>query len=367
MEKTNLILIILNEENLFYYLGSKRDYIKSENFEEFLEEHFQDIKDIYIFLSDNNIFIDKFEINVSKSSEAKSAAINMLLINNVKNNSEITYKKVFLEKESNKFIATVFYTYLNLEFIFENLRKKNLEKNLQGIFPLFQLFYDKKDFCYSLKDKYYTIIENQNNIAIYGKLTEDKLSKYNVKTVDINELGNYFQDLKVRNDLNFIDLGKYEVFEKFFIPAIVFILIINIALLGFLKIKNSKLEKKLDKIKNQVNIEIKSLQPYQEAYNKNEQLKRILLNVEKFKNASFPFNELVKNLSLHKRIWIRQITLNYNRLTIYGKAESAYKVVEDLKKLSFLENIKISSKIIRDNNGFERFTIRANFKNAFKN
>ncbi len=368
MEKANLILIILDEEKVFYYFGSKRDFIKSEDIEEFIGENSQFIKNIYIFIADNNIFSDRFEINVSKASEARSAAINMLLINNVKNNSEITYKKVILTKSEDKFIATVFYTYVNIEFILEPLKKSGIDKKLEGIFPLFQIFYNREDFCYYLKDRYYTIIKDKYQVATFKKLDEEKLSLYNVKTFDINELGNLFQDLKNKNELNFIDFGRYEIFEKFFVPALVLIIVINIALIGFFKIHQNKLNKKLGKLKEQVNIEIKSLQPYQEAYDKNEEIKKILLKIDEFKNSSFPFNKLVENLAKQKKIWIRQINLNYSQmLMIYGKADSAYKVLENLKKLEFLTNVKITSKIIRDNNGFERFTIGAIFKNAFKN
>jgi len=367
MEKTNLILIILDQENIFYYFGNKKAYIKFSEFPDLLEDIISSIKGIYIYIADNNIFIDKFEINVSKPAEAKSAAINMLLINNVKNDSEITYKKVLLEKLETNFVATVIYSYINLNEIIDILKEKKLEKNLQGIFPLLQLFYNEENFCYSIKGLYYTIIENKSKISIFKHLDNNQLSPYRVKILEIDELGKYFDNLKNINGLNFLDLGKYELFEKFFIPAIVLIVLINIFLIGFLQIKQHKLEKKLTKIKNQVNMEIKSLEPYQEAFDKNEKIKKILEKVDKFKNSSFPFDKLAANLSLEKKIWIRQITLNFNRLTIYGKAASAYKVVENLKKLNFLDDVKISSKIIRDNNGFERFTIRANFKNAFKN
>jgi len=93
-----LILIINNEENIFYFFGSHKGETNRDGLVEILKEFSNKIKSIYIFITDNNIFVENFEVNVSRVSEAKSAALNMLLLNSVNNKEDITFRKVLAKK-----------------------------------------------------------------------------------------------------------------------------------------------------------------------------------------------------------------------------------------------------------------------------
>ncbi len=372
MEKINLkkdrfILIINNEENIFYY-GLEKGETDKDGLVEILKENNNKIKNIHIFITDNNIFVENFKVNVSRSGEAKSAALNMLLLNSVNNKEDITFKKVLVKKVDNKeFLAVVYYTYLNLEWLFNILNELKIEKKLEGIYPLVQLFFEKENFCYNIKEHYYTYIEDIYNVAIFRNMN-NKILPENVvvKEFGLDELEVLFDKLDNKLELNFIDSGKYEFVEKIFIPLVILIVVINLTIFTFLNFKKSKLNKQLETIKTQVSQELKELEPFQKASEKYEKINKMLEVVNRFKNSNFPFNKVVEDLSRIKQIWIRQMSLNRGRFLISGKAESAFKVLEIIKKMPFLEDAKINSKIIRDNKGFERFTIRAKYKNEFK-
>ena len=368
LKKDNFYLIINNDDDLYYYFGVNKGHLNSESLSETIKEFNGKIKSIHIFITDNNIFIENFEINVSRVNEAKSAAFNMLLLNSVNSKEDITFKKVLVKKEENKqFKATVFYTYIDLSKVYDILQEFKADKKIEGIYPLLQLFYDKENFCYNLRDYYYVYMKNNSNIAIFNGIENKELpDDVLFKEIGIDELNFFLSNLNNKLELNFINSGKYEFVEKIFIPFIIVILILNVSVFTYLTFKKSNYNSQLNVVKKQVAQEMKELEPYQKASEKYENLKKVLDAVSRFREASFPFNELVKKLSSVKQIWIRQISLNRSSFLINGKAESAFKVLEIIKKLNFLEDAKINSKIIRDNRGFERFTIRARYKNAFK-
>jgi len=252
--------------------------------------------------------------------------------------------------------------------LFDIFAEFKVEKKVEGIYPLFQFFFDKADFCYAIKGYYYTYIKNRNSIAVFKNVENKKLPEHTTfKEIGIDVLYPFLKNLNDKMELNFVASGKYDIVETLFVPVVALLLIFNLVFFTFLTFKKNNLNDRLNKLTTQVSQELKDLEPFQKASDKYEEINKVINAVSKFKETSFPFNELIKKLSQIKLIWIRQISLSNNNLLISGKAESAFAVLEIVKKMNFLENAKINSKIIRDNKGFERFTIMAKYKNVFKN
>ncbi|GEM_PF-6819991 len=368
LKKSTLILIYNNQNDLYYSVGEGVVGSSLEDFASKLKDLSSKVRKVELFITDNNIFIENFDINISNMRDAREAAYNMLLLNNVDNKSSITYKKVILKREQKAlFKATVFYTYTDLSPLIEILKQEKLDKKIVLIAPLMEIFINRGNFCYHLNDKYYTIIEDIHNIAIFQTVIDQAiLDKYIKEDLSVEEV---FPKIIQHGDkikLNFIDSGKYDFVAVIFVPAIIFIILLNISIYTVLLFQKSSLKKKFNISKDQVSQELKELEPFQKADEQNSKIIKVIDEINKFRKSSFDFNRLVEILSSDKKVSIRQISLNNDNLIIEGKADSASTILDNMKKLEFLKEVQINNKIVREPNGFEKFSIKAKFVDGIR-
>ncbi len=353
--------------NLLIFLDNEN--IKIDNINVKIEELPEKIKEIslnklIILISDWNVYKLEFDLKLKKLSEAKKAAENHFLYLNPDSSYNPKFFHITLKKTDEGYHATVYYLSKEAEDFINIIHDLGFKNKIVHILPIFEI-YRNINKTYRIKDYITTIKEN--NVITFNLKDLDSfkniLSNDDLKNIEEEINIELIKDLNIKNlkfEKDFLKKNKsFELINKLFYPIIIGIIIINIAFFSYSKYEYVKYKKNYKKIKN-ININLsKKVDPVIKAEDTLKKLEDLNNNINTYSKQFFPFLDFLRELSKVEHLFINSLYIRNDTLKIYGKTDSALKLLELLKKLKYLKDPKIVSNISRDSRGNERFQIEA--------
>ncbi len=352
------LLIFLDNEN-----------IKIDNIDTKIDELPEKIKEsslnkLIILISDWNIYKLEFDLKLKKLSEAKKAAENHFLYLNPDSSYNPKFFNITLKKTDDGYHATVFYLSKEAEEFIDIIHNLGFKNKIMHILPIFEI-YKNINKTYRIKD-YITTIKDNNVITFNIKDIDsfkNILSDDDLKNIEKEMNIELIKDLNIKNlnfEKDFLKKNKsFELINKLFYPIIIGIIIINLAFFSYSKYENVKFKKIYKDIKK-INVNLsKKVDPVIKAEDTLKKLAELNNSINIYSKQFFPFLNFLKELSKVEHLFINSLYIKNDTLKIYGKTDSALKLLEVLKKLKYLKDPKIVSNISRDSQGNERFQIEA--------
>lgn len=355
----DIVFVVESYDLLSVYIKGKHHEVKKDDIEAFLNKNAPKVRSVHILISDRYVFSlhDHFAVKSKKDAlnAAKYKLETLFHTNKIKN----YFSHITIKKSDRGYTALIYYTESNFSDLLDPVITF-FQKKIKDIRPVFDIFISSDYDGYKYREDYVTFFGEDGGVSTFPmEKCNLELSEYNI--LEALSLEPYLHEIGKSDPLvNFKKDGSIFSITKIFAPALIFLLVINVAFIGYLWYRYPKAKSIYEKQKA-VNLKkMKQLEPLNELKDKKSALQEKINIYNRFLSMENNVANLIRDLASDMpEIWLESFRYESGKLSMRISNVKSQELIKYLKSKKYVKNVNIRGRVSVVNDK-ERFNLEVN-------